>query len=83
MLFVLNYLSAYVALFALRRREPDVPRPFRVPGYPWTPGIVLVGSVLFVVLSVREDPHTAVIAGAVLAAVAVVAWGLARRRRSG
>ncbi|MBL8960914.1 MAG: amino acid permease, partial [Gemmatimonadetes bacterium] len=24
-------------LIVLRRREPDLPRPFRVPGYPWVP----------------------------------------------
>lgn len=83
MLFVLNYLSAYVALFALRRREPDVPRPFRVPGYPWTTGVVLVGSVLFVALSIREDPHTALIAGVALVAVACASWWIAGRGRSG
>ncbi|MBS0375792.1 MAG: APC family permease [Proteobacteria bacterium] len=83
MLFVLNYLSAYVALFALRRQEPRLPRPFRVPGYPWTPGIVLVGSVVFVVLAIREDPHTALIAGAALAGFAVAAWLIAGRGRAG
>lgn len=37
-----------VALFVLRRREPDTPRPFRAWGYPFAPLLVLVvASLLF------------------------------------
>ncbi|GAC1453278.1 MAG: amino acid permease [Steroidobacteraceae bacterium] len=32
------------ALFMLRRREPDLPRPYLAFGYPWIPGIVLVSA---------------------------------------
>jgi APA family basic amino acid/polyamine antiporter len=39
------------SLFPLRRREPDLERPFRVPGYPWTP-MVFVGSALALVVNV-------------------------------
>ncbi len=35
-----------VALFILRRREPDLPRPFRAWGYPAAPLVMLVFSVL-------------------------------------
>jgi amino acid transporter len=31
------FLLSGVSLFVLRRREPEVPRPFRVPAYPLTP----------------------------------------------
>ena len=31
-----------VALFVLRRREPDLERPFRAIGYPWLPALALV-----------------------------------------
>jgi len=31
------FLLSGVALFVLRMREPNIPRPFRVPGYPVTP----------------------------------------------
>lgn len=31
------FLLSGVALLVLRRKEPNVPRPFRVPGYPFTP----------------------------------------------
>ncbi len=33
-----------LALFVLRRRRPDMPRPFRAPGYPWLPGLFLVSA---------------------------------------
>jgi basic amino acid/polyamine antiporter, APA family len=38
------YALAVAAVYVLRRREPDLPRPFRVPLYPLTPAIFLVGA---------------------------------------
>ncbi len=35
-----------VALFALRRRQPDRPRPYRAWGYPWVPAIYLVANLV-------------------------------------
>ena len=32
------------AVFVLRRRMPDAPRPYRVPFYPWIPLIFVVGT---------------------------------------
>src|SRR5882762_2156429 len=34
------------AVFVLRRKMPDVPRPFRLPAYPWVPLLFLVGTVI-------------------------------------
>lgn len=34
------------AVFVLRRKMPDAPRPFKTPGYPWIPLLFLVGTVL-------------------------------------
>jgi len=36
------YLVTAIALFALRRKRPDLPRPVRAPGYPWLPAIYVV-----------------------------------------
>ena len=55
--FVAVYISGFLALFILRKREPNLPRPFRVWGYPWPPLIALVGSVAFLVGSVFSDPR--------------------------
>jgi ethanolamine permease len=36
------YIIAMLSLFALRRREPDLPRPYRAPLYPLLPCVALV-----------------------------------------
>src|SRR5215510_4619435 len=61
--FVANYILSFISLFVLRRREPDKPRPYRAWGYPFTPALALVGSLLF-------------LAGAVLADTANSLWAL-------
>jgi len=53
--FVANYLLSFLSVFALRIKEPGAPRPWRVPGYPWTTGIAVVGSVAFLAGSVVSD----------------------------
>jgi len=54
-LFVVVYLSGFCALFVLRVREPNLPRPFKLWGYPWTNLGVLLASVAFLVASVVGD----------------------------
>jgi APA family basic amino acid/polyamine antiporter len=34
---VIAYAAAASSIFVLRRRRPDMPRPYRCPGYPWVP----------------------------------------------
>jgi APA family basic amino acid/polyamine antiporter len=53
--FVANYTLTYTSLFALRRRAPKMERPYRAWGYPWTTGIALSGSVLFLIGSMATD----------------------------
>jgi basic amino acid/polyamine antiporter, APA family len=38
------YGSAVVALFRLRKTEPNTPRPYRCWGYPWVPGLFVAGA---------------------------------------
>ncbi len=40
------YILAMLSLFALRRREPDLPRPYRAPLYPVLPSMALVLAAL-------------------------------------
>ena len=58
--FVANYALSFLSVFALRRKEPDTPRPFRVPGYPFTPALVLVASIAFLVGAVIGDKANSV-----------------------
>jgi basic amino acid/polyamine antiporter, APA family len=38
------YGLAVVALFRMRKAEPDAPRPYRCWGYPWVPGLFVAGA---------------------------------------
>jgi amino acid transporter len=38
------YGLAVVALFRMRKTEPDTPRPYRCWGYPWVPGLFVAGA---------------------------------------
>jgi basic amino acid/polyamine antiporter, APA family len=46
---------SFLSVFALRRNEPDTPRPYRVPGFPYTTGLAVVGSLAFLAGSVVSD----------------------------
>jgi APA family basic amino acid/polyamine antiporter len=65
--FVANYTMAYLSLIVLRVREPDLPRPYRAWGYPWTTGIVLLGSIAFLVGAVISDKRDSLFALVILA----------------
>jgi basic amino acid/polyamine antiporter, APA family len=64
--FVANYTLTYTSLFVLRKKEPQMARPYRAWGYPWTTAIALLGSVLFLVGSILTDRHNAPLAVAML-----------------
>jgi len=80
--YVINYVSAYAAVIVLRIREGGVERPFRAWGFPWTTGLVLLGSVLFLVAAVADDPRTGVFAAVLIAISAPASWWLNRARAS-
>lgn len=43
---VVMYISSMLSLFILRRKEPEMERPFKAPWYPWMPIIALLLSLL-------------------------------------
>jgi APA family basic amino acid/polyamine antiporter len=61
--FVANYALSYVSLFALRKREPQMARPYRAWGYPWTTGIALLASVVFLAASIVTDLKSSLATG--------------------
>jgi APA family basic amino acid/polyamine antiporter len=77
--FVANYTLSFASLFALRRREPDAPRPFRAIGHPFTTGLALLASVAFLVGAVISDLKTSLWALAVLW-MSIPVYFLVRRR---
>ena len=68
-----NYSLCCVALVVLRRREPDLPRPHRAWGYPWSVCLVIMGGVTFLVGMLIGDPFNG------LAALALLSVGLLGR----
>lgn len=52
---VVNYALSFAAVFVLRRREPNTLRLYKAWGYPWTTGIALGVSMLFLIGSVASD----------------------------
>jgi APA family basic amino acid/polyamine antiporter len=53
--FVLGYTSGFASLLALRKKEPDLPRPWKVPAYPFLPVLMLILSVAFLVGAIIQD----------------------------
>jgi APA family basic amino acid/polyamine antiporter len=70
--FVLNYALSFTSLFVMRRREPDRPRPFRVPFYPVVPALALVGSLSFLIAALLTDRRNSLWALGLLAVSAPV-----------
>ncbi len=66
--FVVMYGSGFISLFVLRKREPELPRPFKVWFYPWTTLIVLAISVVFLIGVVISDTINSIYAMVILTA---------------
>lgn len=60
---------AVAAVFVLRRREPDAPRPFRTWGYPWTPALFVAASAVMLANELWRNPRTS------LTGVVIIALG--------
>ena len=76
---VVFYVMAVGAVMVLRWRQPDRKRPYRVPGYPFTPIIFLVFNIWFLFLVFTNTGQSALI-GAGLIVVAIPIYYLMRRR---
>jgi ethanolamine permease len=60
------YVLSSAAVIALRRREPDLARPYRAPLYPVTPVLALVLSLVCIGAMVWTHPYLALIYAAIL-----------------
>jgi len=49
------YAAGAYGVFVLRRKEPDAPRPYRVPGYPLVPWIFIVFALIYLVFTIYND----------------------------
>ena len=49
------YAAGAYGVFVLRRKMPNTPRPYKVPGYPWVPAIFVAFAAVFLVLTLYND----------------------------
>lgn len=71
------------AVYVLRWRRPDLPRPFRTPGYPVVPAVYLLGTGLLIAAVFKERPEvSAYSVASILAGVPFYYLWRARRGKS-
>ena len=52
-------MLSVAAVYVLRVRQPDLSRPFRVPGYPWVPAFYLVANLALAAAVFAQEPRIA------------------------
>jgi basic amino acid/polyamine antiporter, APA family len=72
------YALTVATVFVLRRRQPQLPRPYRVWGYPFVPAIFLAASAGMVVNALVTDPVNTGVTLLIIAAGLPVYWLRAR-----
>jgi amino acid transporter len=75
------YALTVAAVFVLRYRRPELPRPYRVWGYPLVPAVFLLASAFMLLNALITDPRNTGITFAIILAGVPVFW--LRRQVSG
>lgn len=70
----------FIAIFVLRKREPELVRPYKVPGFPLVPLIALVGGIFIVVTTLVTETGLAA-TGLALTLVGLPIYFIHQRRR--
>lgn len=68
------YISAFIAVFVLRKRHPDAVRSYSVPGYPVVPIIAIFGAIYIVGSMLIDKPVDAMVAIGITVAGLPVYW---------
>ena len=76
---LLFYLLTIAAIFVLRRKRPDAPRPYRAFGYPLVPAAYLIGALVIVVVLLLYNTQTA-LPGLLIVLTGIPVYFLWRRR---
>jgi APA family basic amino acid/polyamine antiporter len=70
----LFYCLAVSGVIVLRRRRPDLPRPFRMPGYPWSALAFLAVAAGFVISTFLTRPLTSLAGAGLVLSGAPLYW---------
>lgn len=65
------FIATFFAVFVLRKREPDMPRPYKVPFYPIVPWISIIGGA-YIVLAAIITQFTLAISGVIITLLGLV-----------
>jgi APA family basic amino acid/polyamine antiporter len=74
------YALGAASIFVFRRTLPDAPRPFRVPGYPWTPLLFILSAVAIVLNTIVSQPLRQTVMGLGVVALGLPAYWFWRHR---
>jgi basic amino acid/polyamine antiporter, APA family len=77
-LLLFNGLSV-ASVYILRRKFPDLPRPYRVWGYPFVPALFLIATAYLMINTLMATPWRALAGLGVVALGLPVYWYFARR----
>ena len=76
---ILFYVLLVIAVIVLRRKRPDLARPFRAPAYPFLPLLYAAAGVLLIAILLVANPRTTW-PGYAIVATGVPVYFLWRRR---
>jgi basic amino acid/polyamine antiporter, APA family len=65
---VLSYTLTVIGMFLLRRKRPEIPRPYRCTGYPWLPAIYVLVGAAWTLNTIITRPTEAFLGGAIVLA---------------
>jgi ethanolamine permease len=78
---ILMYIISMLALFQLRRTEPEIERPFKAPMFPYFPGFALVSALICMGSMLYSNPLVAVVFAGLLFS-GYIYFLLTRRQRA-
>ncbi len=78
----LFYMIAASTIFVFRRREPDVPRPYKTWGYPIVPALFIVVAAVLLYYTFTDNLRNSFLGTLVILAGVPVYWYFAKQRKS-
>jgi APA family basic amino acid/polyamine antiporter len=77
------WLAAAAAVFTLRRKRPDLPRPYRTWGYPWVPAVFILTLAVILLNTLIKRPVQSLLGLGLVALGLPVYWIWSRKSPSG
>jgi APA family basic amino acid/polyamine antiporter len=75
----LVYALAVASVIVLRRKEPELPRPFRAPAYPWGPAAFVVAATALMISTIAQRPRESLL-GLAFISLGIPLYYFLRRR---